>query len=131
MKLWEYVRDNANRGSCRCGHCFDAPSEDQQPFGHTVDLIFFEVSKTEDANVDTFRSLVEAEYPHWLDGQEHNYIEIGADIGDQGLGMTAMGLGAIFGIWVLMTPRSMGFPEEMALQMAGSGMVSIQAKEVA
>lgn len=129
MKLWEYVGNHTNRGDCRCGLCVDGKDDPKQPFGHTADLVFFEVTKTEDADADAFLGLVEAEFPHWLDGEEHSYIEMGADIGDQGMALQAMGLGTLLGIWGLLSPKVHGISDAMALQMAGVGYLSIQVKK--
>ena len=75
------------------------------------------------------RDLVRAEFPRWLDGKEHSYMEIGGDIGDQGRALMAMGLGAILGLWNLLTPAMLGLDREMQLQMAGMGLLSIQARQ--
>ena len=125
MSLIEYVRANVSRGDCKCGKCIDRVTDPKQPFGHTADLIFFEVTKSEDADAETFKALVEAEYPQWLDGKEHNYIHIGGEVGDQGLGLMAMGLGSLLGLWDLITPKMLGVSEDLVVQMAGMGMVSI------
>ncbi len=127
MKLWEYVQNHAIRGDCRCGLCIDAADSPEQPAGHTADLVFFEVSKTEEANEVEFRSLIEDEFPDWLNGEEHNYIQMGAEIGDQGAALMAMGLGSLLGLWNLITPKTLGISDEAALQMAGVGMLSIMA----
>lgn len=122
-KLADYVSTHAVRGDCTCGRCADSTSDPKQPNGHTADLVFFKVANI-DGDADAMRELVEAEQPHWLDGKEHNYLETGADIGDQGLALTAMGLGSILGLWQL-TPRML--PIGADLQMAGMGMISILA----
>lgn len=129
MKLYEYVQQHTVRGACTCGKCIDSVSnpEENQPNVHTVDMVFFEVAKRDGADVDEFRVLVEAEFPRWLDGGEHNYIEMGADIGDQGIAMMTMALGGLLGIWKVLTPALLGLPKELQLQMAGMGMLSIQA----
>ncbi len=134
MKLYEYVNANTIRGACTCGKCIDAPEdpESKQPEGHTADMIFFKVAKKPEAKADAFKKLVEEEFPHWLDQKEHSYLETGADIGDQGTALMAMGLGSLLGIWTLLTPRSMLgnlIPENMIMQMAGQGYVSIQVKD--
>ena len=127
MNVAEYVQKNVSRGDCKCGTCIDGTDDPKQPFGHTADLVFFEVTKTEDADAETFKALVEAEYPQWLDGGEHNYIQIGGEIGDQGLALMAMGLGHLLGLWGLITPKMLGVKEELVVQMAGMGMVAIVA----
>jgi len=128
MNLAEYVGKTTRRGSCGCGRCFDAPDEPSKPDGHTVSVEFFDVSQ-QGANKDTFLDLVRSEFPHWLDGKEHSYLETGADIGDQGLAMQAMALGQLLGAWELMTPSKMlgtDVDKDIAMQMAGSGYVTIR-----
>ncbi len=124
MKLWQYVREHTNRGECKCGRCIDAALDPKQPYGHTADLVFFEVSKTEDADVDTFANLVEAEFPHWLDGNEHSYMQMGGEIGDQGMALQTMGLGALLGLWTLITPPT--DDDDLRMQMAGMGFVAVK-----
>lgn len=136
MNLIEYIQKHADRGACRCGHCIDAPEnpEDQQPGGHTADMIFFEVSAKETANAEDLRKLIAEHQGEWgecspLDGKEHNYMELGAWVGDQGLALMLMGLGAVLGIWKLLTPRTMlgkDLPEDLVKMMAGQGFVAVQ-----
>lgn len=128
-KVYEYVTTHAIRGACQCGRCFDAPADptSKQPTGHTANLVFFKVA-AKDANADEFRTLVAVEFPHWLDGQEHSYLETGADIGEQGAALMAMGLGAVLGTWDLLTPAMLPLPDETQMLMAKSGYVSIQAR---
>jgi len=132
MKLADYVAVYALRGDCTCGKCIDAPvnAEQHQPDGHTVDLTFFKVAMKEGATTNDFRHFVEQEFPHWLDGVEHNYLECGADIGDQGLALMAFGLGHLLGVWKVLSPATMmpDLPNDLKQQMAGMGMVSINAQ---
>jgi hypothetical protein len=128
MKLHQYVEYYAARGDCTCGKCIDAPEKPAQPGGfHTADVFFFKVAAKPSANAAAMRELVKAEFPHWLDGREHSYLETAGDIGDQGMALTAMGLGAVLGLWSLLTPRMLPIPEDLRAQMAGMGMVTIQA----
>jgi len=130
MKLADYVHTHAERGACTCGKCFDAPEnpETKQPKGHTVNMTFFEVCAKADAKADEFLALVKAEFPHWLDGQEHSYLEVGADIGDQGIAITAIGLGHLLGVWKALTPDTLMPFLDPALkqQMAGMGMLALK-----
>ncbi|GAH51136.1 unnamed protein product, partial [marine sediment metagenome] len=132
MDLIEYVRNHIERGSCQCGKCFDGIKnpESKQPKGHTADLTFFKVRKINNPDAEEFKKLVEKEFPHWLDGKEHSYLETGGDIGDQGLALMAMGLGELLGMWELLTPNNMVpfLNEEMRMKMAGRGFISIKAK---
>lgn len=129
--LSEYVAKHAKRGACTCGECIDAPpdSEQYQPTGHTADLVFFRVAKDNEANADAFMDLVKTECPHWLDGEEHSYLEMGGDMGDQGIALMTMGLGYLLGCWELLTPANM-LPvlghDEMK-KLAGLGMITIRA----
>ena len=128
----KYVLDFSSRGTCRCGKCVDHPGVDSQPEGHTVDIVFFEVCKSGDPDAATFRRLIEGarqgefcELDPW-DGKEHGYIEVGGWIGDQGLALKFIGLGALLGLWTLMTPKILpGLPNDLIMQMAGMGMVTI------
>lgn len=132
MALVDYVIKHVERGSCQCGKCFDTVEnpESKQPEGHTADLTFFKVRKANDPDAEEFRKLVEKEFPHWLDGKEHPYLETGGDIGDQGLALMAMGLGELLGVWELMTPNSMVpfLDEEMRMKIAEAGYIVIKAK---
>jgi len=132
MDLVEYVLNHVEKGPCQCGRCADAIKnpESKQPKGHTADLTFFKVSKTNNPNAKEFRMLIEQEFPHWLDGKEHSYLETGGDIGDQGLALMAMGLGELLGIWELMTPNSMVpfLDKEIRMKIAGTGYITIKAK---
>lgn len=137
-RLIEYVSHFAERGACRCGKCIDAPPNPgaEQPQGHTANLEFFEVSAKEGASADALRSLVTENKDgifnvvDLFDGKEHNYLELGAWIGDQGLALMLMGLGALLGLWSLLTPTAIfgnAISKEQAMQLAGRGMVAIQA----
>jgi len=133
MDLADYVTKHIERGPCQCGKCFDAVRnpENKQPKGHTADLIFFKVRKTNNPDAEEFRKLIEKKFPHWLDGKEHSYLQIGGDIGDQGLALMTMGLGELLGIWNLLTPENM-MPfvnERLKMEIAGLGYITIKAKK--
>lgn len=131
MSLIDYVRDMAERGQCRCGRCVDGG--EKQPEGHTADVYFFDVAAKEEANEETLRDLIgshrgEFAEVNLFDGKEHSYIEVGGWIGDQGAALMLMGLGAVLGLWKLLTPNMLPMlPKDLMDQMAGRGMVSIQA----
>lgn len=134
MLLHHYVRDNAVRGACMCGKCADAPEHPEQlqpkDSEHSADLVFFKVGLGLIAHPDKkkFLQLVSEEFPHWLDGKEHSYLEMGANMGDQGIALMTMGLGKILGVWELLTPKSVlgDIPEDMAMMMAGRGMITVK-----
>lgn len=137
MNLQDYVMKYAVRGACTCGRCIDAPenpekhqpTEDIDPrIRHTVNLTFFKVTSAPGADADTFRSLVQQEHPEWLDGQEHNYLQVGGDVGDQGLALMCIGLGHVLGVWNALAPETMMpyLPDDLKQQMAGMGMIALQ-----
>ena len=131
-KLGEYVINHTIRGACTCGKCCDAPEkpETKQPEGHTVNLTFFKVS-AKGGDKEEFLSLVQQEYPQWLDGKEHSYIEIGGDMGDQGIALLTIGLGHLLGVWKALSPDTTlpQLPEDLKQQMAGMGMISLQKRK--
>lgn len=139
--LGEYVRFHAERGACQCGKCIDAPGdpEKHQPGGHTADLVFFKVRAVNAPYADVLTALVKGapygdsgdDAMEVFDGKEHNYIELGAWLGDQGLALMLMGLGKLLGLWELLTPITvlkLDPSDPLVMQMAGAGMVSIRAK---
>lgn len=63
-----------------------------------------------------------------FDGEEHSYIELGAWIGDKGLALRLMALGAKVGLWTLLTPITLlgkAISRADAVRMAGNGLVAI------
>ena len=141
IDLIKYIDKHAKRGACTCGRCMDAVEhpEQHQPAGHTANAIFFEVAEVDEPKVEDFKALVTGcagkglfEDLNLLDGKEHNYLEVGAWIGDQGYALMLMGLGALLGTWELITPLSllpdMPVTDPLVRLMAGQGFVIIQAK---
>lgn len=134
MSIVEFVKQHAVRGECQCGRCLDSKG-DSQPKGHVADLVFFKVAAQNEPDVEKLKQLVANKAGEFcevdlLDGKEHGYMEIGGWIGDQGLALTLMGLGSILGLWTLLTPKTVFgnlIDDDMQMQMAGSGMVSIKA----
>ncbi len=131
MTLSDYVSEHAERGACTCGKCCDAPENpgEKQPQGHTVNLTFFEVA-AKGGDKDEFLSLVRAEHAGWLDGKEHSYLQVGGDMGDQGIALMTIGLGHLLGAWKAMSPDTLMpfLPPDLKQQMAGQGMVSLCCK---
>lgn len=129
MNLIEYVRAHAQRGACKCGKCADQVPDPNsaQPNGHTVNMTFFEVAQDGTATAEEFRALVMAEYPDWLNGAEHNYLKIGAEMGDQGLAIMTIGLGHLLGVWRALTPDIVmaSLPASLKTKMAESGMIAL------
>jgi hypothetical protein len=106
----------------------------------TADLVFFKVwvdpKNSTAMNVVDLKTLIKQGKQgvftdvDLFDGKEHSYIELGAWIGDQGLALRLMGLGALLGFWKLLTPKSvLGkiVDDDMERELAGRGMVTIVA----
>lgn len=96
MNLVEYVLAHTERGECHCGYCIDR-GDRPDPEGHTIDVGFFKVAKRGDPDAKMLQQLTDAWAPVFqacnpLDGNPHSFIEIGAWIGDQGIGMQFMAL---------------------------------------
>lgn len=129
--LAEYVMENAVRGDCRCGQCVDGPPPGmgQQPTGHTADVVFFRVAAKPGASAETLKALVKVEQPGYLDGVEHSYIQVGADLGNQGVGLMLIGLGAVLGVWSILSVDSImpGAPDELRMALAGRGLVCLMS----
>ena len=133
-ELWDFVSKHSVRGTCKCGKCADQPAKDIQPNSeHTSDVIFFNVALVGEPDVAEFKRLIKFHKGEFcemdlLDGGEHSYLQVGGWFGDQGAALQLMGLGALLSVWKLQTPRMLpGLSDELVMQMAGSGMVSIQA----
>lgn len=112
MQLVDYVMRHAKRGACLCGRCVDAGPEPEKRQPHGINVGFFQVARVHAEGEaaptkEEFLRLtsqhrgefVEAVDPN--DGKVHDYIELGAWIGDQGLAMMYMGLGALLGAFDL------------------------------
>jgi hypothetical protein len=136
VTLARFVQEYTERGSCQCGKCVDAPEQPTEPQGqrHTADMVFFRVALKGNPNKDELLSLVASHSGVFntcdpYDGKEHNYMELGGWIGDQGLALQFMGLSALLGVTRLLTPVSLlhlTADDPLAKQLAGVGLVAIQ-----
>lgn len=118
-KLIEYLKANAIQCS---------------PDGSDADVIFFGVKRGPNATADGLKDVLANHKGEFcdcnpLDGKEHTYLELGGWVGDQGLALMLIGLGAALGVWKLLTPKTMFgdmVPPDLVRQMAGAGMVAAQ-----
>lgn len=99
-----------------------------------ADVGFFYVGATPEANKEHLQEMLKwclrSQGLNLLDGKEHSFIEIGGHIGDQGLALRLMGLGACLGLWTLLTPMSVIGVDNRSndgIRLIGQGMVTIQA----
>ena len=139
MTISEFVAAYVQRGECKCGLCFDAKPNPhlRQPKGHTADMVFFKVKLNPNGNSmdnleSELRRIIQSDYAQYLDGKEHGYMEIGGDVGDQGIALQLMGAGHLLGLWDLITPKTLlpDMPSDFHMSMAGGGLITIQAEEV-
>jgi hypothetical protein len=54
-----------------------------------------------------------------------SYIEVGAEIGDQGAAFQLFALGQVLGLWKVITPKVLGFEGAEAREFAGRGLIMI------
>ena len=140
-ELSRLVMASTERGECRCGQCADR-GDRPDPEGHTVDIGFFTVAlRVDPAHRDEMvaefrrlsgehRSPFDGSALDVFDGKEHSYIEIGYWIGDQGVALQYMALGALLGIFHVLTPTSvLGLKKDNLLAQAlmGQGFVQVRA----
>ena len=130
-QLYEYVMNHCEQTTCQCGHCDCEAGKDEKLDGEYVNLTFFKVKAKNNPMLKDFEDLVKASFPHWLDGKEHSYIEVGGDVGDQGIALMTIGLGHLLGLWQALSPDIMMpfLPQNIKMQMAGTGYVSLQVWE--
>lgn len=135
-ELIDYIQKHIVRGACTCGRCIDAPEnpEEKQPNGHTANVHFFKVALQGEPDAEKLKELIKSHGGVFnkvdlFDGKEHNYMELGGWIGDQGLALTLMGMGEILNLWELLTPEKM-MPQmpDMWDMLAGNGMVAIKVE---
>jgi hypothetical protein len=99
-------------------------------------MVFFKVVAAENPSLEDFKRLTSETRGEFgecnpFDGNEHNYLELGGWIGDQGLAMQYMALGTLLGAFDLLTPITMlklKANDSLTLELAGSGMISVRNK---
>ena len=106
----------------------EAATSATEPFV-TVDLHFMQVNvdtKLAASVKDELRDLLKDGYSS-LDRlkQGPSYIEVGGELGDQGVALMLFALGQVCGLWTVITPKLLGITGDAADQMAGLGMIMI------
>lgn len=79
-------------------------------------------SKAEQYRNEFIALLKEYPQPERLAGGP-SYIEVGAEIGDQGAAFQLFALGQVLGLWSVITPEKIGITGPQARELAGSGFV--------
>jgi hypothetical protein len=111
-------------GAVHVTEVFDAPHESESDGLTKVDVHFVTIG-VDRAKADAARAALAdelASYPNGLD-RGPSYIEVGAELGDQGAALSLFGLGQVLGFWKVITPEALGITGDRARQLAGSGFV--------
>lgn len=139
--LIKYIVDNCIRGVCTCGKCTDTSAKKLQSDGHTVDVQFFKVALKNSGLTDKDKEIIKNNIIQLIknhkgiysdidifDGNEHNFVEIGRWIGNQGIALELMAMGELLGLWEVATPNRLAsdFSEETRNMLAEAGYISIK-----
>lgn len=122
-----YILGYSERRACTCNACFGS-NPDSEARHFTLNG-FFPVKIVGNPTKEKFTQLAEAAGV-WPYNTEMSYIQMGAELGDQGLALQAMAMGDLLKAWVMMTPRRiLGnlINEQTEKSMLGMGMVTVKA----
>lgn len=122
-ELIRYIQEHTARGECQCGKCIDKAPDRPAP-EHSVDVFFFWVSAVGEPTKEELLAHLTRAYPDLerLKGGP-SYIELGGVLGDQGLALQLIGLGALVKLWPVITPKTMRVTGPLAQELAGQGFV--------
>lgn len=101
-----------------------------------VDVIFFGFCVEPGTTAEALRAAIAEHKGEWcevnvFDGELHSYIELGGWIGDQGAALRFIGLGAVLGLWKLVTPVTLfgdALEPHMVGNLAGQGYLGLRAE---
>src|ERR1700679_3108460 len=103
---------------------FAMPHESEAlPTIEKVDMVFLTigVDKAEAEKHSAELRKILADYPRSKDGP--SYIEVGAEIGDQGAAVQLFAVGKVLGFWDVITPGTLGIKGAQARVMASVGFI--------
>jgi hypothetical protein len=99
---------------------------------NAVNLTFFAVRKIGEPIRETFQKLAQPvkKLMETSNNRELSYLQLGAEMGDQGVALQTMGLGHLLDEWQVLSPDTVMpyLPKDLKHQMAGMGMVTIANK---
>ena len=130
------VRDDRDRATENGGALVieSMVNEDEglPPFTVKVDLHLATIAVLPDA--ESYRRelmIILSQYPRpdRLAGGP-SYIEVGAELGDQGYALRLFALGHVLKLWKVIVPRSFGFEGKEADELAGLGYVMISGLRI-
>ena len=108
---------------------FAMPHVDEAgPEVELVDLFFLTIGVKKDAALAIKEELIEMlrTYPNPKGlSVGLSYIEVGADLGDQGAAFQLFALGKVLGIWNVVLPGTVGIVGDEATELAGRGFILI------
>lgn len=84
------------------------------------DVHFFKVATKNDPDKEKFIELINKHYPSLKRlARGPNFMEIGAELGSQEIGLLFLALGELLDVWNVIIPATLGLPADLA----GSGLV--------
>lgn len=140
--LIEYIVEHCVRGTCTCEKCMDVSDEKIEQDVHTADIQFFKVTlKNSHCMSHIEKNAVKDNFIRFInnhkgvhkdidifDGKEHDFIEIGAWIGDNDMALMLMGMGELLDMWKVITPDRVAseFSEETRRMLTDAGCILIK-----
>lgn len=103
------------------------PHVDDLPTGLKPVDVFFEIIGVDQEKAESFKDeivslLRDYPKPDRLAGGP-SYIEVGGELGDQGMALRLFAVGEVLKLWTVITPTTLGLEGEQARTLAGRGLV--------